>query len=186
MDPFEKYDMTFNGAVRLEQRAGIVGQVVRQWVAEVLVMHDVAGERPVYRRGGEEPDVGAQVVPPGPARPAPAAGTPGSMVTRWPIFSRSRPGPRTRDHPCGLVPEDQGPLTDRSPIRPLGKPVDVRAADTDGAHLDEDLARPWFRYGTLLDLDMARADHDSHRCRCHKAYRSSCGQDARAGMVLRP
>src|SRR5207302_7479346 len=62
---------------RLEERAGVVGELVRERKGEVLVDRDVARERSVDRRRREEADVATEVVAPFTALRTTAAGNAG-------------------------------------------------------------------------------------------------------------
>jgi hypothetical protein len=139
---------------RLHQRALLVGQRVRQREREVLVDRDVVRERPVDGRRREDDDVGAEVVAAGAAlaaaparyarleRHAVADGVPARLL------------PERHDPAGGLVAEHERCAHDVVADPPVLVVVDVRAADADGADLDEHLARPGLGHRALLDPDV--------------------------------
>ena len=92
---------------------------------------------------------GAQVLQPGAALPAPAAGQGGIEPDR-------AAGQRAGDHDAGqLVPEHQRSGDRGVADRARGEPVQVGAAQSDGRHADEALPGSDDRVGPLLDADVA-------------------------------
>ena len=142
---------------RLDQRGGLVGQLIRHGVGPDGVEHDVLGERPVHRRGGEEPDLRAQVVSPGQALPAPAAGL--LRLQRDPLTRRTvgHLGADRADGSRRLMAEHQW-LADHEVGDPaVVEVVHVRATDPDRGHLDQHLERAGlghrgWAYGDLVRL----------------------------------
>ncbi len=107
------------------------------------------------------------------------------MAMRSPTLSRTAPA-ELAHHPRRLVAEDQGTVDDPLAYAPLGVPVHVRAANTHGADLYEDLARTGDRHRTFLELYLAGTHHNGHRSSCHRAYRSPVANQRAPGWYGDP
>src|SRR6476469_10655334 len=130
-------------------------------MSEIRCQHDVFSERAVNGWGGEEPHVGAEVVPAGLAFAAYPARYTGfqrdSLTCPRAIHSRAH-----RDYsPTGFVPEDE-----RFPHDVFRDPsvlvvVHIGTADPDRADLNQDLARPGGRYRSLFEDDLPRPQQNA-------------------------
>src|SRR5215204_7153876 len=112
---------------------------------EVLVDADEVGEGSVYWRRGEEAHVRAEVVAACPALAAGAVRDPGLQGYALADLVLRRFLSEGHDRSHRLVAEDKGLRDDERADAPLLVVVDVRAADTHGPELDQDLLRPWLR-----------------------------------------
>ena len=142
---------------RLDQGRRLVAHAVRHRVGADRVQHHVLGEGPMDRRRGEELDVRAQVVAPGQALPASAAGL--LRLQRDPLTRRTvaHLGSDRPDGARRLVTQHQ-----RLPHHEVGDPavvevVHVRPADADRGHLHQHLVWPGLGHRGWLDGDLADA-----------------------------
>ena len=163
----------------LEKGAGVVREVVGERVAEVLVVHDVAGEGTIDRGCGEEAHVRAEVVRPAAAGTAAPAGDAGLHRDSLPDCEPARrPGPERPYDPGSLVAEDEGCFHDEVTDPAVGEVVHVRPAHADRGDLDQHLAMPRYWSRAVLEADLTRLDQDRswphfHFCTDHKTYRSA-------------
>jgi hypothetical protein len=100
-------------------------------VGEVLVDGDVAGQRAVHRWGGEELDVGAEVVTAGAALPAPSTGDARLQRDALPRRVSRRARPCAHHHAAGLVAEHERRLDHEVADAAVLVVVHVGAADAD-------------------------------------------------------
>jgi hypothetical protein len=142
---------------RLEQRALVEGDAIREAIAKVSRVGEVADERAVDRGRRQEADVGAEVVAPAlaeradPARHARLQGDP---------LALAQPGDARADgrHDAGrLVAQDERRSDDKVSDAPVLPVVDIRAADPNRPDGDQDFAGARRRHRSPLQAQVAHA-----------------------------
>ena len=129
--------------------------MVWQRKREILVDRHITGESAIDRWRSEEDHVPAQVVVAGAALPARAARHARLQRDTLPELMAPRQIPSADDNPRGLVAEHHGCIDDEVPDPTVLVVVDVRPADADRRHLDQDLPGTRKRNRPVLDPEVA-------------------------------